>query len=232
MTAFNISENGGIEEQSWAKANIQKFHKSIKYVVSQCTVCFEAWPLKFKPKAAYVCSRCSRDKKSLKMFSVENSLIPSSVPLKLKDLTQVEEMLIAHTYVCSLCSRDKKSPKKFSVENSLIPSSVPLELKDLTQVEEILIARTLPIMRVYNKPGGRGHSGHCINLLQNVTELAISLPRYPKNLAVIIVKVKGRDNTLKDATVQKQKVHNALVWLISNNPQYSEIQVKEDALMI
>ena len=174
LTAFNISENGGIEEQSWAKANIQKFHKLMKYVVSQRTVCFEAWPLKFKPKAPYVCSRCSRD---------------------------------------------KKSPKKFSVENSLIPSSVPLELKDLTQVEEMLIARTLPIMRVYIKPGGqRGYSGHFINLPQNVTELATSLPRYPKDLAVIIVKVKGRDNTLKDVTVGKQKVHNALVWLIQYRP--------------
>ena len=42
LTAFNISENGGIEEQSWAKTNVNKFHKSIKYVVSQCTVCLEA----------------------------------------------------------------------------------------------------------------------------------------------------------------------------------------------
>ena len=128
LTAFDISQNGGIEEQSWAKANINKFHKSMKYVVSQCTICFEAWPLRSKPKAPYVCSQCSRD---------------------------------------------KKSPKKFSVENSLIPSSVPFELKGLTQIEEMLIARALPIMRVYIKPAGqRGYSGHCINLPQNVTELA------------------------------------------------------------
>ena len=145
----------------------------MKYVVSQCTVCFEAWLLKSKPKASYLCSR------------------------------------------------------------SLIPSSVPLELKDLTQIEEMLIARTLLIMRVYIKPGGqRGYSGHCINLPQNVTELATSLPRYPKDVAVIIVKVKGRDNTFKDMTVQKQKVHDVLVWLVNNNPQYSELLVNEDALNI
>ena len=59
LTAFDISQNGGIEEQSWAKANINKFHKSMKYVVSQCTICFEAWPLRSKPKAPYVCSQCS-----------------------------------------------------------------------------------------------------------------------------------------------------------------------------
>ena len=117
------------------------------------------------------------------------------------------------------------------MENSLIPSPVPNELKDLTQIEEMLIARALPIMRVYIKPGGqRGYSGHCINLPQNVTELATFLPRYPKDLAVIIVKVKGRDNTFRDVTVRKQKVHNALVWLINNNPHYSEITINEDAL--
>jgi hypothetical protein len=40
----------------------------------------------------YVCSQCSRDKKSPKKFSVENLMIPSSVPHELQDLTQVEEM--------------------------------------------------------------------------------------------------------------------------------------------
>ena len=113
----------------------------------------------------------------------------------------------------------------------MIPSHVPLELQNLTHIEEMLIARALPIMRVYIKPGGqRGYSGHCINLPQNVTELAISLPRYPKDLAIIIVKVKGRDNTFRDVTVRKQNVHNALMWLITNNAHYSQLTINEDAL--
>ena len=85
-------------------------------------------------------------------------------------------------YQCSRCTNDKESPKKFSKENNIIPSSVPPQLEGLTQVEEMLIAQALPIMRVYIKPGGqRGYSGHCINLPQNVAELAHSLPRYPKD---------------------------------------------------
>lgn len=106
------------------------------------------------------------------------------------------------TYVCSRCSRDKESSKKFSNENSMIPSPSPPQLQGLTQIEEMLIARAPPIMRVYIKPGGqRGYSGHCINIPQNVTELASSLPRYSKDLSVIIVKIKGRDNTC-DETVE------------------------------
>ena len=95
----------------------------------------------------------------------------------------------------------------------------------------MLIACALPIMRVYIKPGGqRGYSGHCINLPQNVKELAMFLPRYPKDVAVIIAKVRGKDNTFRDVTVRKQKVHNALVWLISNNSHYSNLAINEDAL--
>ena len=113
----------------------------------------------------------------------------------------------------------------------MIPSKVPHELQNLTQTEEMLIARALPIMRVYITPGGRrGYSGHCIHLPQDVTKLATPLPGYPKDLAVIIVKVKGRDNTFKDVTVQKQKVHTALVWLRNNNPHYSELTINEDSL--
>ena len=171
LKEHHLAKNGSIEEQSWAKANIKKFHKSVQFSVSRCKICQEAWPLKSKPRSP-------------------------------------------NDYVCSRCCRDKKSPKKFSCENSMIPSPVPHQLQNLTQIEEMLIARALPIMRVYIKPGGqRSYSGHCINSPQNVTELATSLPRYPKDLAVIIVKVKGRDNTFKDVTVRKQKVHNALVWL-------------------
>jgi flagellar biosynthesis GTPase FlhF len=66
------TNNGGIEEQCWAKANINKFNKSVQYIVSQCTVCQKAWPLKSKPSTPYMCSRCFRDKKSPKKFSCEN----------------------------------------------------------------------------------------------------------------------------------------------------------------
>ena len=167
LKEFDVVKNGCLHKQTWGKANIKKIAKSTQYCIYQCCVCKEAWPLKSKPKSP-------------------------------------------HSYMCSRCSRDNKSPKTFSDQTSMIHSCVPQELKNLTQVEEMLIAHALPIMRVYIKPGGQhGYSGHCINLPQNVTELAKYLPRYPKNLAVIIVKLKGRDNTFKDVNVRKQKVHNA-----------------------
>ena len=135
------------------------------------------------------------------------------------------------SYTRARCVRDKQAPKKFSVENSMVPGQVPEQLQNLTQVEEMLIACALPIMRVYIKPGGqRGYSGHCINLPQNITEIASALPRYPKDISVIVVKVKGKNNTFKDVNVRRHKVHSALLWLIQNNPHYSDVKVDNSAL--
>lgn len=58
LNEFDSSKNGELHEQKWAEINMSKFHRSIVYVVSQCTVCHEAWPLKSKPRSpdTYVCS--------------------------------------------------------------------------------------------------------------------------------------------------------------------------------
>ena len=188
LREFDADKNGELHLQQWAKVNMSKFHKSLKYTILQCTICKEAWPLKATKR-----SRTN--------------------------------------YVCMRCTRDKKCPQAFSSENSLTPSKVPPQLQGLTQTEEMLIARALPIMRVYIKPGGqRGYSGHCINLPQDIKELASSLPRYPKDKALIVVKVKGRNNTFKDVKVRKEKVQNALQWLIENNPHYAGVDMNLESL--
>ena len=86
-----------IQEQNWAKADIVKFHKSVEYSISQCTICHETWSFKSKPRSAdnYVYSRYSRYTKSPKKFLFENSPIPSPIPHELQSLTQIEEMSIA-----------------------------------------------------------------------------------------------------------------------------------------
>ena len=113
----------------------------------------------------------------------------------------------------------------------MIPSTVPSQLQGLTQIEEMLIACALPIMRVYIKPGGQsGYSGHCINLPQHVQELATSLPRYPKELSLTLIKMKGKDNTFKDVSVRRHMVQNALTWLINNNPHYQDVHLNQQCL--
>ena len=160
LSEFNVEKNGPLHDQVWAKENMKKFHRAMKYTIVKCTVCCEAWSLKSVPK-------------------------------------------IVESYICRKCKHNKELPGKFSRDNDLVPSSQPAELAALTQVEEMLIARVLPIMPVYVKPGGqRAYSGHCINLPQDVKELADSLPCFPKNIPAMVVKLKGKNNTFKDVTVE------------------------------
>lgn len=61
-------------------------------------------------------------------------------------------------------------------------------------------------------------------------ELASSLPRYPKDLSVIIVKVKGRNDTFKDVNVRRKRINDALMWLVQNNRHYSDVQIDHEVL--
>lgn len=102
--------------------------------------------------------------------------------------------------------KGQQTLKIFSSENCMIPAPVPEELEGLTQTEQMLIAHALPIMRVYVKPGGqKGYSGHCINLPQNVREVAKHLPRCPKDLPLIVVTMKGKGASFKGVTVRRVK---------------------------
>lgn len=113
----------------------------------------------------------------------------------------------------------------------MIPTPVPKELQGLTQIEEMLISRALPIMKVYVKPGGQhGYSGHCINLPQKVSELAQTVPRYPKNIPLIMVTMNGKNNSFRDVVVRRNVVEQALFWLMKNNPHYENIMFDSDAL--
>ena len=74
----------------------------MNYVIRQCTICYEAWPIKTgskKPSGCLVCPRCKLDKKNPKKFSNQNNMVPSAVPNELKYLTQFEEMLVSRAFV-------------------------------------------------------------------------------------------------------------------------------------
>ena len=47
---------------------------------------------------------------------------------------------------------------------------------------------------------------------------------------MIIVKMKGRNDTLKDVIVRRQKVHDALLWFAQNNPHCADVEINEQAL--
>ena len=99
-----------LHEQEWVRNEMGSFHSSQEMLEHrQCTICKETWPTKqnlSKDPARYVCHRCTRDKKSPKVYSAENDMDPGIVPPQLEGLTQIEEMLIAR--VCPIMSIYRK----------------------------------------------------------------------------------------------------------------------------
>ncbi len=95
----------------------------------------------------------------------------------------------------------------------------------------MLISLVIPIMSVYHLPHGQyGYKGHVINLPQDITAFATSLPRIPKELDVLIVREKGTDNTHQDFKVRREVVLKALLWLKQHNKYYRKAHIDYVAL--
>ena len=104
-------------------------------------------------------------------------------------------------------------------------------LKGLSQAEEMLISAVMPFMSVYHLPHGQyGYRGHVINMPQDVTQFASSLPRLPSELDVIFVRKEGSNDSHRDFKVRKSVVLNALMWLKENNKYYRSIDIDLAAL--
>ena len=81
----------------------------------------------------------------------------------------------------------------------------------------------MPIMSIYHLPLGQyGHTGHVINLPQDVVSFALSLPRLPSELDVLIVR-KNSEQSHRDFRVRRSVVQQALTWLFNNNRYYTAL---------
>lgn len=130
---------------------------------------------------------------------------------------------------CAHCSRDSK--KCFSSRNGMDPGEVPPPLQGLTQVEEMLILAVMPMMSVYRLPLGQyGYRGHIINLPQDISSFATSLPRLPTELDIIVVRKKDALGSHRDFHVRRSRILSALQWLKENNRYYHTITIDDSAL--
>ena len=96
----------------------------------------------------------------------------------------------------------------------------------------MLISAVMPIMSIYHLPLGQyGYTGHVINLPQDVVSFALSLPRLPSELDVLVVR-KNSEHSHRDFRVRRSVVQQALTWLLNNNRYYraNAVHINEEAL--
>ena len=108
--------------------------------------------------------------------------------------------------------------------------SVTIFVQGLLQVEEMLISAVTPIMSIHRLPHGQyGYKGHVINLPQDITTFATSLPRLPKELEILTVRKDGSDSTHCDFRVRKAVVLKALLCM-KQHKYYRKIDIDYNAL--
>jgi len=111
--------------------------------LNQCSICCEVWGHIKKN----LCNKCKLDKQTPKKFSVENDMIPSVIPLVLRDLTQIEEMLIAKVLpIMNVYCRPKGGQRAYKGHVITFPSNVQ-------KVANVLpnLLHELPIIKIHKR---------------------------------------------------------------------------------
>ena len=73
-------------------------------------------------------------------------------------------------------------------------------------------------------------SGSSVSIPQDLSSIATHLPRLPINCSTIIVKNEDFRGCVRSHIVRRSVVQVALIWLIQNNPLYSNILIDQQAL--
>ena len=95
----------------------------------------------------------------------------------------------------------------------------------------MLISAVMPLMAIYRLPHGQyGYRGYVINLPQDLTTFATSLPRLPSELDVLLMRKEGVENSHHDFRVRRSVVLRALQWLKQHNKYYHNIEISQAAL--
>lgn len=145
-------------------------------------------------------------------------------------LRSLERSAIARSR-CLTCSRTEPSHLLYTTANSMDIGEVPPVLQGLTMVEQILIARVNPVVSVFRIRGQqRAYSGHVMNFLQNIGNIATRLPHDIGQLNAILVLNRNTPNGVAQFRVRSRKVRNALMWLKGNNFYYHDVILDERAM--
>jgi Domain of unknown function (DUF6570) len=177
------------------------------------------------------------------------------LPLDRSGFLNAEELTAGSPFIGKACDSCRQAVKAGKVPNMALANGlwsgagrVP-ELADLTWIEEKLIARVhvsiqLQKCRVFHKwrldgfyPQGQLR-GHILSFPVDPTVVLDHLPLAPEKLCglVKVVFISQRKVTLSEASqlrffiVRRQKVRNALEWLIEHNTQYEDVRLDYECL--
>jgi hypothetical protein len=189
-----------------------------------------------KQSADFVCSSCNRLLFRTNVLLL-NEAKYTNTPKVLLDMVLAHRKISAkgREWICGTCHhalKGKRMPAQAKC-NNLSPVEIPTELKDLNPLELRLICQRIPFMRMLGLPRGQQKSIHgpSVNVPSSVDAVCTVFPRLPSELQLIPLKLKRKMAYKKYYmydNVHKEKVLNALRYLIEHNEKYAHIKINGD----
>lgn len=165
-----------------------------------------------------------------------------SVCKKVSMLHNVRETMSAGDGICTTCYASKRTAKDMEdvlpiwrQDDGVIRYDLPEELKDLTHAEKLLISPLLVYVPLHHmEKGNIGCKGHVCCFEQDVASMSNILPRLPKDVALVrvIKKYKEDDGEISTKTfrVRKDKVIRALMWLKKYSIAFEDVEIDLNGL--
>uniref|UniRef100_A0A669CL00 ATP-dependent DNA helicase n=1 Tax=Oreochromis niloticus TaxID=8128 RepID=A0A669CL00_ORENI len=141
-------------------------------------------------------------------------------------------------YICHACHSSLKSGRmpRLAAVNGLDLQDIPAELCDLNILERHLIAKCIPFAKIIPLPKGRQRliRGNVVCVPSEVQQTVDSLPRLRNQSQIMRIKLKRRlcyKGHQLFQTVTWSKLIQALRKLKQIHPQYTDIVIRDDALL-
>ena len=188
----------------------------------------------------YVCTCCHRVlfRKGVRKFkrSLYECNTSSRASIALSDRFRYRKK-DGKEFICTTCHLDLRKDKIpcQAVANNLQIDDVPKVIDDLTHLEMRCISLRIPFMKIYAlRKGGQGKiDGPCVNVPATMEPIVEILPRLPKDLKMIMLKLKRKlqykSHHIFDF-IRPQRVMMALEWLKIHNPHYANVRIDVDWL--
>jgi len=114
------------------------------------------------------------------------------------------------------------------------PGAVPEALQDLTTAEQMLVARVAPVMSVMRLPEYRGgqwrFKGHVVCFSPDIQPVVSVLPCVSIDVPVLRSQQSANADAMREFCISRQRVHDALLWLMEHNRYYWDISISVENL--
>ncbi|KAG8319249.1 hypothetical protein J6590_095913 [Homalodisca vitripennis] len=134
---------------------------------------------------------------------------------------------------------ERRASQSEAIRNNLDPGSIAEVIVELSKAEQRLISRIIPFIKIIKLNGVFGQysfRGQAVLFAQDVFEvtenLANMLPRTANNAGIVVITERLENiNVTRQFSISKQKVYDALNWLILNNPLYKDVTINPNVMI-